>query len=430
MALSDWWKKLIPPKSNDPGLREGAVAKPSIPKAVPTPPTSRGETPRSDRPQKPKSISWRDNPEAFGVEHPTPTLKSRKVGFEYLGPNLSFRLHETRGNDQRLAELGLPHIETPEALAELIGYSSKQIRWLAYHSNEQRSCHYVHFEIPKSNGGTRTLAAPRPAMAACQRWILSNILGVLSPSDHAHGFVHGRSIATGAALHVNRECLVQLDLKDFFPSITFVRVQGLFISFGYSPRVATVLASLCTESPRQKIVDSSGNRWVAVADKCLPQGACTSPAISNLICRSMDARLQGVCKVLGWTYSRYADDLTFSASGEPGTKIGYLLHRVRGIVHDESFIINELKTRVRRKSDQQRVTGLIVNDKIGVPRKTVRKLRAILHQAQYSDLESQNRGRTEGQFQHWVQGMIGFVHMAAPEKGLKLLSALQKIKDP
>ena len=135
-------------------------------------------------------------------------------------------------------------------------------------------------------------------------------------------------------------------------------------------------------------------------------------------------------KVLGWTYSRYADDLTFSASGEPGTKIGYLLHRVRGIVHDESFIVNELKTRVRRKSDQQRVTGLIVNNKIGVPRKTVRKLRAILHQAQYSDLESQNRGRTEGQFHHWVQGRIGFVHMAAPEKGLKLLSAFQKIKNP
>ena len=134
-------------------------------------------------------------------------------------------------------------------------------------------------------------------------------------------------------------------------------------------------------------------------------------------------------KVLGWTYSRYADDLTFSASGEPGTKIGYL-HRVRGIVHEESFIINELKTRVRRKSDHQRVTGLIVNNKIGVPRKTVRKLRAILHQAQYSDLESQNRGRTEGQFHHWVQGMIGFVHLSAPEKGLKLLSAFQKIKNP
>lgn len=135
-------------------------------------------------------------------------------------------------------------------------------------------------------------------------------------------------------------------------------------------------------------------------------------------------------KVLNWTYSRYADDLTFSASGELGTKIGYLLHRVRVIVHDESFIINELKTRVRRTSDHQRVTGLIVNNKIGVPRKTVRKLRAILHQAQYSDLESQNRGRTEGQFHHWVQGMIGFVQLSAPEKGSKLLSAFQKIKNP
>src|SRR6185312_5239882 len=125
--------------------------------------------------------------------------------------------------------------------------------------------------------------------------------------------------------------------------------------------------------------------------RSLPQGACTSPAISNLISKRLDARLAGIAAKLGWTYTRYADDLSFSALGDPAKKIGYLLARIRHIAHDEGFTVNEKKTRILRQSDAQNVTGIIVNHRPGVPRDTVRRLRAILHRAATEGLAAQNR---------------------------------------
>ena len=132
---------------------------------------------------------------------------------------------------------------------------------------------------------------------------------------------------------------------------------------------------------------------VASGPRALPQGACTSPALSNLIARRLDSRLSGLCQKLGWTYTRYADDLTFSASGEAAGKVGYLLARVRHIAQDEGFAVNEPKTRVQRRNTAQCVTGLVVNDSVGVPRKTARRLRAILHRARTDGLATQNRRR-------------------------------------
>ena len=116
--------------------------------------------------------------------------------------------------------------------------------------------------------------------------------------------------------------MVNLDLKDFFPTITFPRVKGAFAQLGYSPAVATILALLCTESPRRTVTYAGQTLHVATGPRSLPQGACTSPALSNLVARRLDARLTGLCRKLGWTYTRYADDLTFSADGETATKVG------------------------------------------------------------------------------------------------------------
>jgi RNA-directed DNA polymerase len=215
-------------------------------------------------------------------------------------------------------------------------------------------------------------------------------------------------------------------LKDFFPSVTFPRVKGIFQDFGYSPAVATILALICTECPRRKVVYDGKPYFVATGSRALPQGACTSPALSNLVTRKLDARLAGLAQKLGWNYTRYADDLTFSASGEAAQKTAWLLARVRHIVGEENFTVNEKKTRVLRPSTAQTVTGIVVNQRPNVPREMVRRIRAILHRARKEGLAAQNR-RNRPNFLAWLQGMIAYITMVNPHKGKELREAFEKL---
>lgn len=372
-----------------------------------------------------------DTPAHYQITAP-PVRKTCGRGFSHVGTGVSTRLGWSGGSEDRLAELGLPSLPSALALSQKLGLRPTRLKWLAFHAEEVRSCHYVHFEVPKRSGGTRLISTPRPHTAACQRWILRNILTVLPTHDAAHGFVAGRSIVTGASEHVGSEWVIHFDLKDFFPAITFARVRGLFESFGYQPAIASILALLCTESPREKSVRNSDVIWTAIGPRRLPQGACTSPAISNLVCRSLDRRLAGLSRALGrtsdpWRYTRYADDLTFSGNGKALEQIGYLMHRVRGIAREEGFQINEAKTRVQRKSQQQRVTGLVVNDRLAVPRKTVRRLRAILHRARTEGIAAQNRD-DHPDFEAWLCGMIGHVASVDSKRGNELLSQLAEVR--
>jgi RNA-directed DNA polymerase len=132
--------------------------------------------------------------------------------------------------------------------------------------------------------------------------------------------------------------------------------------------------------------------------------------LSNLIARGLDSRLTGIATKLGWTYTRYADDATFSTPTPDEEHVGYLLARIRHIADDEGFRVNEQKTRVLRRNASQRVTGLVVNDGVHVPRATRRRLRAILHQAKQTGLASQNR-RQHPRFAEWVHGMVAYIAM-------------------
>ncbi len=352
----------------------------------------------------------------------------RATDIVFLGRGVSKGLADRRANVERLEAAGLPVLASPADVAARLDLTIPRLRWLAYHSDAPETTHWIRFTVPKKSGGERELHAPKKTLAAAQRRILRELLDRVPRHDAAHGFVRGRSTLTGARLHVGKDVVVNADLEDFFPTIDFWRVDGLFRSLGYSPAAATELALLTTESPRRPVQVDGKTYHAATGPRCLPQGAPTSPAISNLIARRLDSRLAGIAGKLGWSYSRYADDVTFSACGEAATTTGYLLARLRHIVQDEGFAVNEAKTRVLRRNTSQRVTGIVVNDEPNVPRRTVRRLRAILHRARTEGLEKQNRdGHPD--FAAWVGGMVGYVAMVNPRQGERLRAALEAVRE-
>jgi RNA-directed DNA polymerase len=346
----------------------------------------------------------------------------------FLGRGVSRGLADRRANVEKLQAAGLPVLATPADVAKALGLTIPRLRWLAFHSDASEVVHYIRFTVPKKSGGMRELAAPHRDLAKAQRWIFQNILVRLPAHTAAHGFVKGRSIRTGALPHVGQHTLVNVDLKDFFPTITFHRVRGAFEQLGYSAAAATILALLCTESPRRKVEYAGKLFHVATGPRALPQGACTSPAISNLIARRLDSRLSGIAAKLAWQYTRYADDLSFSAAAEaePAKKTGYLLARIRHIAQDEGFAVNEKKTRVLKRNTAMSVTGVVVNQQPGVRRRQRRRLRAILHNAKKRGLAPQNR-TSEPHFEARLRGQIAFVHMINPSQARPLLQALNAL---
>jgi RNA-directed DNA polymerase len=344
----------------------------------------------------------------------------------YLGRGVSKFLGDRTSDLDALEAAGLPALSTPAELALAMGLSVPRLRWLAFHAEAATRVHYVEFEVPKKGGGTRRLSAPHRSLASAQRWILDRIVGLLPAEPEAHGFLPGRSILTNASGHAGKAVVVNMDLEGFFPSIHYRRVRSVFRRAGYSPAAATVLGLLCTECPRRKVVYDGTTYHVATAPRGLPQGACTSPGLSNQVARRLDRRLAGLAAKLGATYTRYADDLTFSGDESLDPKVGYLMARVRHLAEAEGFRVNEAKSRVLRRNAAQVVTGLVVNDRPGVPRDEVRRLRAILHRARLEGLDAQNR---EGHpnFRAWLRGKIAYVSMARPEVGGKLLAEFEAL---
>jgi retron-type reverse transcriptase len=345
----------------------------------------------------------------------------------FVGKGVSGRMNERQSDATKLNAAGLPVLNTPADLAGALALSIGKLRWLCHHTEAATRIHYVQFEIPKKSGGTRTLSAPHRSLAIAQRWILANVLAKLSVHDSAHGFVPERSTVTNARPHASKGIVVNVDLEGFFPSIGFGRVRNLFCHLGYSGSVATLLALLCTECPRRKVIYDGRIYYVALGQRGLPQGACTSPAISNQIARRLDRRFTALSAKMGLTYTRYADDLTFSASTDFNEKVGYLLARIRHIAQDEGFAVNAKKTRVQRTNSRQTVTGLVVNATPAVPRKLVRQIRAILHRAKTEGLDAQNRAGKPN-FRAWLAGMIAYISMVRPEVGAKLKAALKVIE--
>lgn len=354
--------------------------------------------------------------------------RRRAEEIDFLGRGVSGRLNDKRSQPEKLEQAGLPYLAEPKDVAQALGISVSRLRWLCFHDVAPMLSHYHQFQVPKRSGGLRTLAAPMPELAAAQRWVFETILQKLEVTPAAHGFVRGRSTVSNALPHVGRALVLNLDLEEFFPTITFPRVRGMFQGLGYSPAVSTVLALLCTECPRRTVTYDGVRYHAAVGPRALPQGACTSPALANRAARRLDRRLAGLCEKMGFSYTRYADDLTFSAGELAARKYPKLLGAVRRVIEDEGFRVNAKKGRIQRRGGRQDVTGIVVNDKPGLPRSEVRRLRAILHRAKRTGLAAQNREKHPN-FRAHLEGKLAYLAMVDRAKGLEMLETLRRLPE-
>lgn len=333
---------------------------------------------------------------------------------------------QTPIDEDKLTRLGLPVLRTEREVADWLGVSLPRLRWFTFHKPVDSTSHYVRYTIPKRSGGRRVILAPKRDLKRLQRKVLRDLLVKIPSCDCCHGFVQGKSIATNASLHVGRQVVLNLDLKDFFPSVTYVRVRGMFMALGYPFAVASTLALLCTECEREPFDKRNKRVYVSVGPRCLVQGAPTSPALANMVAFKLDRRLQGLAASHGFTYTRYADDLTFSGD-DPETALR-IMTAAGYIIADEGFTVNRDKTHLYKRSTAQRVTGLIVNEQVSTPRELRRRLRAIIHNAKTTGLQAQNR---EGHrdFRRHLEGQISFIHGVAPEQAAALREALAEVPD-
>jgi retron-type reverse transcriptase len=256
--------------------------------------------------------------------------------------------------------------------------------------------------------------APKQRLKALQRR-LNILLGAHLPvSPYAHGFRRGHSIRDNAAPHVGKRVVLKLDLHEFFPTIHFARVRGLLIALGYGFPVASVLAAVMTEAPRQPVQIGEQIYYPPVGPRACPQGAPTSPSIANAVLVRMDRRLAGLARRFGFAYTRYADDLTFSGDDIAAAhKIRLLAAR---IVEEEGFALNPAKTRVLRDGSRQSVTGVVVNQVLGLSRQTRRYLRAAVHRCVREHLA----GTADPAMLSRVDGQLAYLAMLNAEQARKL----------
>ena len=315
-------------------------------------------------------------------------------------------------------------METPDDLFRWLALDLRQAVALANPADRVRpgKGNYAEWTVRKRRGGVRIICSPKPRLKAVQGKIKSEILDRAAPHDAAHGFVRDRSIVSNAEAHLARRLVVKIDLRDFFEHVRRPFAVGVFRRMGYSRAVARWLALLCTHRPALGPRMNTPRRGPQVArwSRHAVQGAPTSPGIANLCLYRLDCRLTGLAKRFGATYTRYADDLTFS--GDESFKRGmkrFLVYCHR-IIRSEGFSPNVAKGRFMRSGNRQQITGVVVNEKVNCAREDYDRLKAILHNAaRAGNLASQNRENRPDFIQH-LRGRIAHLTLLNPDRGARL----------
>jgi hypothetical protein len=259
---------------------------------------------------------------------------------------------------ERLRLLGLPVFESIEDLANLIHVDPGRLNILTMYSER----FYKNYRIPKKTGGYRNISQPSKELKAIQAWILRNILEKLSPSAHATGYVRGKNLLDNVSPHSGNRYFLSVDMENFFPSVSRWRVQLVFELIGFSNQTALFLTNLCSYF------------------RHLPQGGVTSPALSNLVALKLDRRLSGLTSRRNIVFTRYADDMTFSANNR--TILLRTLPPILQIIRSEGFEPNEPKTRFLGPRTHCRITGLVKDSsepRFGIGRQKKTRMRAVMH---------------------------------------------------
>lgn len=259
------------------------------------------------------------------------------------------------------------NIKSKEELADFLKLSQQKLDFNAYSINRK----YTVFYINKKSGGQRKILAPIHSLKVIQRVIARELNDLYTPKKHVHSYLPKKSIKSNAKVHVNQRYVINIDLEDFFQSINFGRVYGLFKShpFRFNDKISSILAQLCCHENE------------------LPQGSPSSPIISNLICRKLDNELSAFARKNKCYYTRYSDDITFSTNTKKVSNSILKLHNkelsigqeLREIIENNGFKINSNKISIRRKHENQYATGLTINKKVNVKKKFIKQLRGMLH---------------------------------------------------
>lgn len=335
----------------------------------------------------------------------------------------------------------VPVILCPADLARRLNVSATELAWWADLRRQERHLplgplrHYWYGWRSKRGGSVRLIESPKQRLKAIQRVILCEIIERIPPHSAAHGFRRGRSIVTHATPHAGRCVVLKMDLKDFFPSVRSAQIGAVFMTAGYPERVARTLAGLCVNSAPVDVLrglpgtvsPADRRRFQELYQRAhLPQGAPSSPALANLAAYRLDCRLSGLARNVGATYTRYADDLLFSGDEAFARRIGRFRVHVSAIAIEEGFEMNERKTRVMRRSVGQRAVGLVLNERLNVPRRHFDELKAILHNCIRYGPQSQNRVQHPNFAAH-LAGRIAHVEQISPARGARLRSLFERI---
>lgn len=245
-----------------------------------------------------------------------------------------------------------------------------------------RADSYGEFTVPKKTGGTRSICAPLQPLKKVQRALGAMLQALFRPSEAAMGFIAGRSVVANARCHLHQSCVLNLDLENFFPSITKPMVRRVLerelADRIPSSEVRNLICNLCT-IPNQSGIE------------VLPQGAPTSPVLSNIVFKRLDRRLAAFAGVHGYNYTRYADDITFSHDRPIRRFSPFFMERVRSIIEEYGLKINDRKTKVSVRGERLEVTGLTVGEKVNVPRNYIKQLRTLLHLWEHYGYEQAQR---------------------------------------
>lgn len=323
----------------------------------------------------------------------------------------------------------MPCLQDLGDLAELADTPLGYLTWFCYYKEYSKSDHYRRFEIPKRNGSMRRIASPKKDLVKIQRAIKNSILDYAIPSNAACAYRAGKSITDCARPHQATSMVLRLDINDFFSNIGFGAVRIIFERLGYNPGVSTCLALLCTDADRKRVriyvdllgrpLESSENkgkerlrvRYQASSRLHLPQGACTSPALSNLFLSSFDDILTDILGAKGWSYTRYSDDLFFSPRDDRvdiNADKQVIQRLVKQRLRNLQLELNTEKTRALPNHRCQKITGLVVNKSSNPGRSWRRQFRSAIHWCEKYSLAAYMGS--------YILGSLSFLRMTDPLK--------------